>query len=95
MDANSGRFVDDAEAGPWMPRFEIGEVIKVKGEEFEVERIEERQLVLKPLSFMERLVRETQALGGIQELRQEMVRLGDLNRHARRTREALVRRGKK
>ncbi len=35
MDPNAGRFVEEAQAESWMQRIEVGEVVKIKGEEFE------------------------------------------------------------
>ena len=90
MDPNAGRFVPEEDAASWMPRFEVGEVLKVKGEEFEVQRIEERALILKPLSLIERRMREFSALAGIQDIREGLV-----NRQERRAQEIITRRTRK
>lgn len=58
MDPNSGRFVDEREAKAHMKRFTVGEVLKLKGEEFEVLEIQEREIRLKPLSAQERLMKQ-------------------------------------
>ena len=91
MDPEAGRFIDGDMAPSWMPRFEVGEVIKVKGEEFEVEGIEERRLILKPMNFEERRQREMR--GFVRELGDSFPEHFDPNRHERRRAEKLSRRG--
>lgn len=56
MDTNAGKFreEDDPKAESWMTRIALGEVVKVKGEEFEVAGITERYLTLKLLSAADR-----------------------------------------
>ncbi len=54
MDTDAGRFVEDEKAETWMQRLDIGEVVKIKGEELEVVKIEGRLVVLKLLNSEER-----------------------------------------
>lgn len=63
MDPNGGRFVPDEEAQPWMTRFGIGEIMKIKGEEFEIESIEERRLILRPTSAEDRMADALRTMG--------------------------------
>lgn len=55
MDTNTGEFVDDSRAESWMQRIDVGEVIKIKGEELDVLRIDERTIVLKLLNASDRM----------------------------------------
>lgn len=55
MDPNAGRFVDEDRAQKWMERVEVGEVVKIKGEELEIIEIGKRTLKLKLLSHNERM----------------------------------------
>ena len=57
MNSNTGEFVDEERAESWMQRIEVGETIKIKGEELEVVRIGDREITLKLLSHAERLTR--------------------------------------
>lgn len=57
MDTNAGEFVEEKRAEAWMQRIEIGEVVKIKGEELEVVRIEKREITLKLLGQIERIHR--------------------------------------
>ncbi len=50
MDPMAGRFVEEDRAEKWMARVEIGEVVKIKGEELEIVEIGDRTLTLKLLS---------------------------------------------
>lgn len=54
MNTNSGRFVKDDEAQDWMQRLAVGEIVKIKGAEFEVETIVNRRVTLKLLSAQDR-----------------------------------------
>ena len=62
MDTNAGEFVDEQRSESWMQRIEVGEVIKIKGEELEVLKINERTIVLKLLSASDKVKR---ALSGM------------------------------
>jgi len=55
MDTNTGEFVGADRAQQWMKRVEVGQQLKILGEEFEVLEIGERTMVVKLLSFEERL----------------------------------------
>ena len=69
MDPDAGRFMREEEAKAWMTRFEIGETVKVKEEEFEILAIKERELILKPLSAGERQHRDLRdLLGAVDEM---------------------------
>ena len=54
MDPNAGRFVEEAQAESWMQRIEVGEVVKIKGEEFEVLGFEGREIRLRMRSAEDR-----------------------------------------
>lgn len=54
MDPMSGRFVEEERAEQWMARVEVGEVVKIKGEELEIVKIEGREMTLKLLSAEDR-----------------------------------------
>jgi hypothetical protein len=55
MDTNSGEFVGLDRAQQWMTRVEVGQQLKILGEEFEVLEIGDRTMVVKLLSFEDRL----------------------------------------
>ena len=57
MDPNAGRFIEEECAENWMARIEVGETIKIKGEELEVTEIGDRTVTLKLLSHDERMSR--------------------------------------
>ena len=79
MDTNAGRFVEEESAEKWMQRIEVGEIIKLKGEDCRVVRIGERQVVLELMSATDRIFGEAEAMASIMEERTSM-----LNRHERR-----------
>ncbi len=54
MDSNAGEFVGDERAEAWMQRIQVGEIVKIKGEELEVVEIGRREITLKLLSRYER-----------------------------------------
>lgn len=54
MDTNSGRFVGEDDAEPWMERLTVGEVVKIKGAELRVVVIEDRRVTLELTSAAER-----------------------------------------
>ena len=56
MDSHAGRFREknDPKIESWMQRIGLGEVVEIKGEEFEVAGVTERYLTLKLLSAEER-----------------------------------------
>ncbi len=54
MNTDTGQFVEEDRAEQWMQRLTIGEIIKIKGEELEVVKIEGRECTLKLLSAAER-----------------------------------------
>ena len=87
MDPNSGRFVEEQYAESWMQRIEIGETIKIKGEECEVTAIGDRHITLRLLSADERMAK---AFGG-----SLVTDMDSLNRHERRERAALARKREK
>lgn len=55
MDSMSGQFVEEDRAEKWMARVEVGEIVKIKGEELEIVKIEGREMTLKLLSAEERM----------------------------------------
>ena len=55
MDTNSGEFVGLDRAEQWMKRIEVGQNVKILGEEFEVLGFKGRTMVVKLLSYGERL----------------------------------------
>ncbi len=77
MDTNSGRFVEAELAEPWMQRIGVGEVVKIKGEECRVTKIEGRRIELELMSAEDRIRSQMGLL--IDEPR---------NRHERRKAEA-------
>ncbi len=76
MDTDSGRFVAEAEAQPWMQRITIGEVVTIKGEDCRVVRISGRRVELELMSADDR-TRD---------------RLKNPNRHERRALESIIKR---
>ena len=85
MDPNAGKFVSDEEAAEWMTRFDVGETVKVKGEEFEIEAIEERRLVLRPRGA------EDRAADALRGFFPQDVSRSVMNRHDRRRSAAMDR----
>ena len=55
MDTNSGRFVGEEEAQPWMKRIAVGEVVSLKGEDCRVTRIAGRIISLELMSAEDRM----------------------------------------
>ncbi len=55
MNPQTGQFVQEDRAEQWMQRVEIGEVVKIKGEELEIVEIEGRHIKLKLLSAEDRM----------------------------------------
>lgn len=55
MDTNSGEFVEEDRAEQWMKRVEVGQTIKILGEEFEITKIDRREMTVKMFSFEDRL----------------------------------------
>lgn len=55
MNSQTGHFVKEDRAEQWMQRVEIGEVVKIKGEELEIVEIEGRHIKLKLLSAEDRI----------------------------------------
>ena len=62
MDTSRGEFVEDSRAEKWMKRLEVGQVVKVLEEEFEVKEISKRTILLQMLSAEDRFVRNFDAL---------------------------------
>lgn len=58
MDTNQGRFVEEEQAESWMQRIQVGEIIKIKGEECRVEAIGSHIVTLKLLNPSERAIEE-------------------------------------
>ena len=54
MNTDTGEFVEDSKAEKWMQRLDIGEVVKLKGEECEVVAIEDREVRLKLMNSEDR-----------------------------------------
>ena len=54
MNTDTGRFVDERDAKSWMQRIEVGETIKLKGEECKVISIGDRRVTLELLSSDDR-----------------------------------------
>ena len=63
MDPNAGRFIEEGRAGAWMERIAVGEIVKIKGEEFEVLGFNDRKIVLKLLSAEDRFQERLSATG--------------------------------
>lgn len=78
MDTNAGEFVEEERAERWMQRLQVGEIVKIKGEELQVVSTDKREVTLRLLSAADRL----KNLFGIET---------DLNRHKRRERDAMER----
>ena len=87
MDTNAGEFVGEERAEAWMQRIEVGEVVKIKGEELEVLRIDERTIVLKLLSASDKLEKD---LSGLSTMDYEDLAYSESNRQ----RENMLRRQK-
>ena len=62
MDTNAGEFVGEERAESWMQRIEIGEVVKIKGEELEVVMIGRHEITLKLLGQRDRDRRAMQSI---------------------------------
>ena len=71
MDTNSGRFVEEENADRWMQRLEVGETIKIKGEELRVVEISGRRVTLELKSATERMLEEGEAAERLGELRDQ------------------------
>ena len=56
MDTNCGEFVDESRAEQWMKRVEVGQTIKILGEEFEITGISRREMTVKLLSYEDRML---------------------------------------
>ena len=82
MNTDTGEFVGEDQAEPWMEKVSIGEVVPIKGNPTEVVRIEGRELTLKLMSIGDRHKHAMEELG--------MSR--PRNRHDRRKIEKLARR---
>ncbi len=54
MDTNRGEFVDESRSEQWMKRLEVGQIVKLMEEEFEVLEIGKRTVLLKLRSFEDR-----------------------------------------
>lgn len=50
MDTERGRFVDEAEATPEMPRVEVGEVLVIRGSRLRALRFTDREMLLELLT---------------------------------------------
>lgn len=84
MNPNEGRLVTGDAIESWMTTYTLGEVVKVKNEEFRVVEIAERRLVLEPIA---------QQPGFIDAIR-DALGTDSLKRHERRRQEALERKAK-
>jgi len=94
MDTDRGRFVEEEEAAAHMERLAVGETVKIKGAEFAVVSIGEREVVLKLLSSEDRVRRVFSDMVPGEGLEERMQALQDRespfsggNRHERRRRE--------
>jgi len=67
MNTDTGEFVGPDRAEAWMERLGIGEIVKIKGEELEVIRIEGREVTLKLRSWEDRFV-DTKTIEALREL---------------------------
>ncbi len=74
MDANAGRFIEEQTAEAWMQRIEVGEVVKIKGEELRVVSIEDRRITLELMSAEDRVLGEESAMASLFALRESMKR---------------------
>ena len=74
MDPNVGRFIEEENAEKWMETLEIGEIVKIKGEELEVAEIGDRTVTFKLRSAMERTYSEFAARTSMEEMRAAMRR---------------------
>lgn len=72
MDTESGRFVAERDAEASMERLDIGETVKLKGAEFEVEEISDRRVVLKLLSARDREIAHLAAETRLGNLREQL-----------------------
>ena len=56
MDTNAGRFVEEQNAGPWMKRIAVGQVVKLDGLECRVKAIgpDPREITLELLGTQDR-----------------------------------------
>jgi len=70
MNASEGKFVHLGEAKLWMQTLTVGEVVKMKGEEFEVVEITDRECRLKLMSADER---QTKQMEEMEEIRQHFL----------------------
>ncbi len=68
MDSNAGEFVGPDRAEAWMERLDVGEIVKIKGEELEVVKIEGREVTLKLRSWEDRFGASDQTLEELREM---------------------------
>ncbi len=80
MNTETGIFEQEEEAPTWATTIEIGEVVKIKGEECRVTEIKRRSITLELMSRTDR-----------QEMFDALDRAS--NRHERRAAEAALRKG--
>lgn len=67
MNPQTGQFVQEDRAEQWMQRVEVGEIVKIKGEELEIVEIEDRHIKLKLLSVRDRIGKSFTALDDLRE----------------------------
>lgn len=79
MNTDTGEFVREERIRSWMKTLSVGEVVKLKGEECQVTAIGERTVTLTLLSDEDRMRMEVESIAG--------------NRHERRRKAALARKG--
>lgn len=74
MNSNTGFFEKEEERiENWMQTIEVGETVKIKGEELEVESIDGRKITLKLLSLEDRAFSELKAQTNIEDFRKQLL----------------------
>lgn len=69
MNPQTGQFVQEDRAEAWMQRVEVGEVVKIKGEELEIIEIKGREIKLKLLSTEDRMHKNGDEYFALSDLR--------------------------
>ena len=84
MDTNAGRFVEEKSAEAWMQRVEVGEVVKIKGEELRIVVIEDRRITLELLSADDRMRTEAEARSALADMRAGLIEQRDDRNRSKR-----------
>lgn len=72
MNPQTGMFVQEDRAEKWMQRVEVGEIVKIKGEELEIVEIEDRHIKLRLLSVEDRVRKHGGDYQMIDDLREQL-----------------------